>query len=190
MTQEPGQELERFRQYLHLLARLQIGRQLQGKIDPSGIVQVTLLEAYRDWDQLLGQNEGQRAAWLRRVLANNLADELRRWEAAKRDAGRERSLEADLDASSCRLGALLADRGASPSTAAVRQEDAVRLAEALAQLPESQRRAVELHHLHGLALLEVARELNCSKPAVAGLLHRGLKALRRRLTENESDEDE
>jgi RNA polymerase sigma factor (sigma-70 family) len=50
--------------------------------------------------------------------------------------------------------------------------------EELRQLPERQRRAVELRHLKGLAIAEVAAELNCSRSTVVGLLNRGVKGLR------------
>ena len=68
----------------------------------------------------------------------------------------------------------------------MREEDVFRLAQALATLPENQRRAVELHHLKGWSLNEIAAELGSSKPAVAGLLHRGLMKLRELLVEREA----
>ena len=123
----------------------------------------------------------QTAAWLRRILRNNLADELRKRGARKRDAGRERSLDAALDESASRLEGWLAADQSSPSQQAIRHEQWLRLAEAIAGLPEGQRRAVELHHLQGRPLAEIAGELGVSKSAVAGLLHRGVEALRRRL---------
>jgi RNA polymerase sigma factor (sigma-70 family) len=64
-----------------------------------------------------------------------------------------------------------------------RQERLVRLAEALAALPDDQRRAVELKHLEGLTLVEVARCMGRTVPAVAGLLQRGLRGLREHLGE-------
>ena len=54
----------------------------------------------------------------------------------------------------------------------------VRLADAMEALPEDQRRTIELKHLQGLPLVEVARQMNRSVPAVAGLLFRGMRALR------------
>src|SRR5436853_3410737 len=93
---DPGQTLERFREYLHLLARLQLDPRLQGKVDLSGVVQQTLLEAYQARDRLRGQDDSHRAAWLRRALANNLLDEVRKLGTAGRDVARERSLEASL----------------------------------------------------------------------------------------------
>jgi RNA polymerase sigma-70 factor (ECF subfamily) len=180
---EVSEALEQYRDYLHLLARLQVAPRLQARLDLSGVVQMTLLEAHQGLEHLRGSGEGQRAAWLRRILLNNLADELRKLAADKRGQGRERSLEAALAESSARLEAFLAADGPSPSQQAQRQEELLLLARALAALPDSQRRAVELHHLQGLPLAEIAAELGLSKPAVAGLLHRGLQNLRRQLTD-------
>jgi RNA polymerase sigma-70 factor, ECF subfamily len=183
-----GNGLERFRDYLSLLARLQTNLRFQGKVDLSGVVQHTLLEAYQARAQFADFNEGQRAAWLRNALANNLADEIRKVSAGKRDLGRERSLEAALEQSASRVELLLAADQSSPSQRVQRDEQTLRLAQALKQLPEAQRRAVELHHLQGLSLLEVAAELQSTKPAVAGLLHRGLKKLRELLDEPSTSE--
>jgi RNA polymerase sigma-70 factor (ECF subfamily) len=187
MDHESGgqpENLEAYREYLGLLARLQVDSRLRAKIDLSGVVQQTLLEAHQALGQLRGRSEEEMASWLRRILAHNLADEVRKLATGKRDLGRERSLEAALEESSARLEAWLAAEQPSPSHQTVRNEQLLRLARALPQLPEGQRRAVELHHLQGRSLAEVAGELGCSKPAVAGLLHRGLKRLRDLLHED------
>jgi RNA polymerase sigma factor (sigma-70 family) len=75
----------------------------------------------------------------------------------------------------------------SPSARAVRDEELRRLAEALAGLPADQRQAVELHHLHGLPVEEVARTLGRSESATGGLLRRGLKRLRELMREPTGD---
>jgi RNA polymerase sigma-70 factor (ECF subfamily) len=173
-----GQGLERYRAYLHLLARLQVEPRLQGKIDLSGVVQQTLLEAYQSLPKLPQPEAAAKGAWLRRILANNLADEIRKLGRAKRDVARERSLEAALDQSSSRLEGWLAAVQSSPSQQVQRQEQAVRVAEALARLPEAQREALVLQHWHGWSLAEIARHLDRSPAAVAGLLRRGLRLLR------------
>jgi RNA polymerase sigma-70 factor (ECF subfamily) len=180
-AQDPN--LERFRQYLGLLARLQIEPKLQAKVDLSGVVQQTLLEAHLAIGQQRGTSDAQVAAWLKTILVNNLADEIRKHVTSKRDAALERSLDQGLDESSARLGAWLAADQSSPSQRAIRDEQRILLAEAVERLPENQRRAVELHHLRGWSLADVAEALGCTKPAVAGLLHRGLDALRARLNE-------
>ncbi|MFO0811436.1 MAG: sigma-70 family RNA polymerase sigma factor [Gemmataceae bacterium] len=180
---ETGPRFENYRAYLALLARMQTDERLQGKIDLSGVVQQTLLEAHQAADKLAGRTEAEVAGWLRRALANNLADEVRRLSADKRDVGREQSLQAALEQSSARLEAWLAVESSSPSERMERQEQAVRLAAALDGLPENQRRAVELRHLQGKSLADVAAALGCSKAAVVGLLHRGVQKLRDQLGE-------
>jgi len=171
---ERGEGLWRFREYLDLLARMEVGPRLRAGIDLSGMVQETLLDAHRAPAQ--DRTEAQTAAWLRSILLHNLADEARRRGARKRDAARERPLDVP--------GGLRFDPVAdqsSPSRRIVRDEELIGLAEALAGLPEGQRRAVEMHHLEGRPLAEIAEVLETTRPAVAGLLHRGLKALRSRL---------
>ena len=89
----PGWDLQRFREYLYLLARLQLDPRLQARLDPSDVVQQTLLEAYQAGEQFRGRTDAEAVAWLRQALAHNLADALRAFGQAKRDVGRERSLE-------------------------------------------------------------------------------------------------
>ena len=178
------EDLERFRDYLALLARLQVGPGLRDRVDLSGVVQQTLLEAYQEMTRSPRRRGGpETAAWLRSILGHNLADGLRKLAARKRDARRDRPLAAALDDSAARLGSWLESNGSSPSHKVIRQEQALRLAQSLATLPEGQRRAIEMHHLDGLPLAEIAAELGTTKAAVAGLLHRGLKALRAKLDE-------
>jgi RNA polymerase sigma-70 factor, ECF subfamily len=182
---DPGALLEGFRGYLALLARLQLAPQLRGKIDLSGVVQQTLLEAHQAMDQFGRMTAEQQTAWLRKALACNLADEIRKLGTARRDVGRERSLEQALEESSTRLETWLADGQSTPIEQAVRNEQLLQLAEALAQLPEDQRLAVELHHLRGQPVTDVASELGRSEGAAGALLVRGLKKLRQLLTAKE-----
>jgi RNA polymerase sigma-70 factor (ECF subfamily) len=170
-------QFEKYRSYLLLLARLQLDKRWHARIDPSDLVQQTLLDAHARWHQL-GTENAELAAWLRKALANNLADALRNLRRAKRNVSRERSLDAALEASSARLANWLAGDRSSPSQQAVRNEDLLGLADALASLPELQREAIVLHHLQGWSLTDTAHGLNRSDTATAGLLHRGLKKLR------------
>ncbi len=175
-----AENLERFRAYLGLLARIEIAPRLRDKVDLSGVVQQTLLEAHQglNVDARGSKTEAETTAWLRSILSHNLADVLRKLTARKRDIRREWSLENALDQSASRLEHWLAAQQSSPSQHAIRQEELLRMAETLAMLPEGQRRAIELHHLQGWPLAEIAAELETTKAAVAGLLHRGLKNLR------------
>lgn len=170
--------LDGYREYLFLLARTRLDARLRGRLDPSDVVQQTLLEAHRDAEQFRGRTDTERAGWLRQILARNLANAVRDHTRDRRDVGRERSLQASLDESSARLEAFLAAEQSSPSQRADREEQLRRLAIALAALPEGQREAVELRHLHGRPLAEIAARLGRTPAAVAGLLRRGLVQLR------------
>jgi RNA polymerase sigma-70 factor (ECF subfamily) len=176
-----AQTLERYREYLPLLARLHLTPLLQSQLDPSDLVQQTLLQAHQQRHQFRGQSEPELAAWPRTILANNLAGALRRPRRQQRDVALERRLEAELADSSSRLEAWLSSGQSSPSKKAMRHEQLRRLAEALAQLPEEQQRAVELHHLKGRTVPEVAQEIQRSRESVAGLLFRAMKRLRQLL---------
>src|SRR6184192_3268052 len=105
MTQAPIQNhgLEGHREYLHLLARLHLNPRLQSKLDPSDIVQETLLKASANHVQFRGNANGELTAWLRQILVNTLADALRAFGGPKRDV----ALEQALDQSSSRFEALL-----------------------------------------------------------------------------------
>ncbi len=179
-----GPALERFRAYLHLLARLHLDPRLRARLAPSDVVQQTLLQACQGLAGFRG-GDAELAAWLRRILARNLAHAVRDLGRAKRDVARERSLEEAVNASSARLEAWLAAEQSSPSQQAARNEQVLRLAEALADLPEAQREAVVRHYWQGRSLAEIGAELRRTPAAVAGLLHRGLKQLRGRLQELE-----
>ena len=178
--------LERFRPYLLLLARLYAGDRHRAKFDASDVVQQALLEAHRKRDQFRGATEAELAAWLRRVLACELADALRGLGRAKRDAARERAIEAALGEVSSRLGGWPAADQSSPSERAVHNEQLIRLAAALLHLADDQRRAVELKHLQGQSVAAIAATLGKTETAVGGLLRRGMTRLRELLNSNES----
>lgn len=171
-------DLDRFRDYLRLLARLHMGAGLKARVDPSDIVQETLLDAHKGHAQFEGRSDREIMGWLRTTLAHNLADAAKALKKAKRNVALERSLEAALGESTARLGDWLVARQSTPSHRVSREEEALRLAGALAQLPEPQREAVELHHLKGFSLKELAAHLERSEAAAAALLNRGLKGLR------------
>jgi RNA polymerase sigma-70 factor (ECF subfamily) len=180
-----GLRLERFRAYLRLVARLHLDPRLQGKLDPSDVVQQTLLQAHQALKQFRGQTSGELAAWLRQIMARNLAHAVRDLGRDKRDVARERSLEAALAQSSARLEGWLAAEQSSPSERAEGNEQALRLAEALQELPEAQREALVLQHWQGWSLTEIGAHLGRSVEAVAGLIKRGLKQLRLLLQERD-----
>jgi RNA polymerase sigma-70 factor (ECF subfamily) len=167
---------QRYRDYLALLARLQVPPWLRAKLDGSDVLQQTMLEAHRAAGQLEALDEPARLALLRRMLANNCTDLARHFSAGVRDVGRERSLEERLAQSSANLAGWSAD-------GSDRSESPLCLAAALAGLGEEQRQAVELKYLQGHSVAEVATLLGKTESAVGGLLRRGLARLRELMRE-------
>jgi RNA polymerase sigma-70 factor (ECF subfamily) len=177
-------DLNRYRDYLRLLARLHLDPRLCGKVDPSDVVQETLLRAHGKRHQFRGQEAGEVTAWLRKILTNYLAELVREFGRKRRDIGLERSLASALDDSSARLESWLADRGSSPSGRAIRHEQVLRLAAALENLPPDQRTAVDLRYLKGLAVTAIAGIMERSDTAVSMLLRRGVDQLRELLADD------
>jgi RNA polymerase sigma-70 factor (ECF subfamily) len=177
-----GQLLELYRSYLTLLARLQIGRRLQGKVDPADLVQETFLRAARDLAQFRGTTEEEWAGWLRQILAARLGDLVRHYcGTQRRDVRLERELAVELDQSSNILDQGLVAKLSSPSHQAARREQAVLLAEALEKLPDDYREVLILHHLEECKFPEVARRMGRTVEGVKKLWARALARLRRSL---------
>ncbi len=174
-----GRLLDLYRQYLGLLARMQIGRRLQGKLDASDLVQEAFLDAHRHFADFRGTNESQLLRWLRRILAAKITDQWRRYLGAKqRDVRQEQAVVADLDRSSALLTVGLAASVSSPSQQASSREQAVLLADALSRLPDHYRDVLILRHLEGLPFPQVASRMGRSVDSVEKLWLRALGRLR------------
>jgi RNA polymerase sigma-70 factor (ECF subfamily) len=177
-----GQLLELYRNYLALLARAQIQRHLQGRVDASDVVQETFPAAHRDFGRFRGTTEGELVSWLRQIMAARLANLVRHHVGAKRrDVRLEQRLADQLEQSSCALCRGLVDRQPSPSQQAARREKAVLLADALKALPPDYAEVIVLHHLEGLSFPEVAGRMERSTGSVEKLWVRALVRLRRNL---------
>jgi RNA polymerase sigma-70 factor (ECF subfamily) len=172
-----GDGLGRFRAYLRFLAEVEIDTRLRKKIDPSDIVQETLLKAIRSIDGLRGESDAQVAAWLRSILARKLANAIRDLGRDRRDYRREESLDVALERSSERLRGLFSS-DSTGSQVFERNQVLVRISEALSALPEDQRKAIVLRHLQEMSLDDMSSAMDRTPAAVAGLLRRGLKSLR------------
>jgi RNA polymerase sigma-70 factor, ECF subfamily len=174
-----GQLLEHFRNYLALLARMQIGRRLQGKVDAADLVQESFLAAHRDFGQFRGKTEAEFVSWLRQILAAKVIDLVRRYcSTQRRDVRLERQLADELDQSSRAMGLVLVAKHSSPSQQAVRREQAVLLADALKSLPADYAEVIILHHLEGRSFPEVARLMSRSLDSVKKLWVRALARMR------------
>src|SRR5512143_2075646 len=104
-------DLECYRGYLRLLVQLDLDPRLGSKLDLSGVVQQSLLEAHQGQGELRSQDEHIVLAWLRQILARSLLDEVRRVKRAGFDATRDQSL----NELSSRVEASLAAEQSSPS---------------------------------------------------------------------------
>ena len=195
VTDQVGQLLEAYRDYLRLLATTMIDNKLRARISASDLVQETMLGAYRDFSQFRGDNERQLLAWLRQILINRLHVFVQQHVLAeKRDVRREISLEemgAALARSTAnlRVGMFLADREPSPSANVIRRENAVRLADHLTQMPPEYRDVIVLRNLRGLSFDEVAGQMNRSSGAVRMLWLRAIRRLRDQMGDGEEENE-
>jgi RNA polymerase sigma-70 factor, ECF subfamily len=177
-----GQLLELYRNYLSLLAQVQIGRRLQGKVDAADAVQETFLEAHRNFAIFRGTTEAEFIVWLRKILAARLSNLVRRYLGTKaRDARLERAVTLGMDESSAALDHQLVSPLDSPSQHAARRERAVMLADALSRLPADYREVIVLRHLEGIAFNQIACRMERSEDSVQKLWVRGLARLRREM---------
>ncbi len=174
-------DLERFRSYLGLHARAHLHPLVRRKLDPSDLVQQTLLEAHRDQDRFRGKDQAERAAWLRRILLHNVANAVRDLKRQKRDVGRENSLADAVQRTCLRLESFLVDQQKSPSEVAMMNEGLFEMAASVEALPETQQLAIVLRYWYSLPLAEIAERMERTPASVAGLLHRGMAQLRETL---------
>jgi RNA polymerase sigma-70 factor (ECF subfamily) len=180
-----NQALEKYRAYLETLTFIQIDPRLRGKFGLSDIIQVTLDEATRTVERIEAMDPEEQKRLLRRMLVNNLRDDIDRWRTKGRDVLREVSLGEAAEQSSCRLRDWIAAEESTPSGKLIKQEEALRVLAALSQLPEREREALILQQYHGWTLAHIAEHLGCTTGAVAGLHARGLKRLRELLSDLE-----
>jgi RNA polymerase sigma-70 factor, ECF subfamily len=172
------------RNYALILARMQVESRFQGKLDPSDLVQQSMLEAYRAFDTFHGRTGAEWLVWLRRILQHNATDQARHFGGTdKRQINREVSL--DHWAGGGSSGAFpepeAGDR--SPSECMLLQERELLVADALARLPEDYREVIVLRNLQGMQFDEVAGRMKRSRPAVQMLWMRALRKLQEVLEE-------
>jgi RNA polymerase sigma-70 factor (ECF subfamily) len=176
-----GRLLEAQRAALHRLAKRQLDGRVAVRVDPSDVIQQTFLEAHRSFPQFAGQGPRELVAWLQGILGHKVAGAIRDHALLqKRDVRRDRSID-DSGGDAGPLKQQLDAGFSTPSQKAIRGEEVQRLTQALTLLPDDQREAVRLRHLEGWALADIARHLGRTPAATAGLIKRGMQALRHRL---------
>ena len=175
-----GSLLEGHRAYLKMLARMQIGRLLQSKLDADDLLQEAFLRAHQAISRFRGTTGEEFLSWLRGILAHALADQIRRYYGTgQRDPKLERALEFEFECSSERFVRALAAPTSSPSRRAVRHEQAVQLAQAMERLPSSSREVLLLRHFQELSFPEIASRMGRTVDSVKNLWIRALGRLRR-----------
>jgi RNA polymerase sigma-70 factor (ECF subfamily) len=176
-TEALGELLQAWRDYLLLLANEELDSVLSPKGGASDLVQETFLEAQRDIGRFAGSTQGEWVRWLRTILEHNMANFRRGYLATeKRDVLREVPFGEGDDRSRFGAEPFVADTQ-TPSACAVAGEQQLRLEQAIARLPESQRRVIELRHREGLSFAEIGRQLGRSAEAARKLWSRAIKRL-------------
>jgi RNA polymerase sigma-70 factor, ECF subfamily len=184
-----GDLLNRFRPYLNVIAQRLLDERLQGRMDFADVVQTTFLEASRDFHGFRGESVESFLAWLRNILRNNVSTIHQQHLAAqKRSARKEIVLRVSSESGGSSLGMadIVPSDSSTPSQRLMRDEAAVVLASCLEQIPESQREAIRMRYLEGMSLKEISDRVSKSEMAVAGLLKRGLRALREQMTDRQN----
>lgn len=172
-----GELLELYRNYLRLVARALISTALRVKLDPSDLVQETFLKAHREFGQFAGRSEPELVGWLRKILVNSLANEVKHHRRQARDHRRQESLEVLLDRSGQTIQQALATSLGSPSEQAARREQAVLLADALNELPADYREVFIRRTLEHIPFEAIAADMGRSAGAVRMLWTRAVKRL-------------
>jgi RNA polymerase sigma-70 factor (ECF subfamily) len=174
-----GRLMARYLTYLTLLARVEIGKRLQGKLDPADLVQDTFLEAHRHFSAFRGTTEPEFVGWLRKIMAGVLANTIRRYFGTKaRDPRLEQDLQVGIDQSSCIMAAQLVSPSSSPSESASRREQSVLFADALDKLPDDYREVIVLRHLEGLTFAGVSERMGRTVDSVEKIWLRAIAKLR------------
>ncbi len=172
------------RSYLEIVARAQVETWLRAKVDASDIVQETMMEAFRDFEHFGGKSEQEWLGWLRRILAHNVADFVRRYRGtAKRQARREVPIRGARDSTAAFGVAEPAAPCATPSQAYLQIDTELRVTAALATLPDDYQEVIVLRNLERLPFNEVAQRMERTRPAVQMLWMRAIKKLQEAMGE-------
>ncbi len=174
-----GRLLDSFRNYLMILAYDQIDRRVRGKADASDVVQDTFLYVHQAFSEFRGTTIGELLNWVRSILASKMTDLIRMYcDTQRRDVRLERRLAEELDQTSCAVNALAAS-DLSPSGEVAQREQAILVADAIAELPPDYREVIILRHFRELTFPEISQTMQRSEGSVKKLWVRALTRLRR-----------
>jgi RNA polymerase sigma-70 factor (ECF subfamily) len=175
-----GPLLQQFRQYLLVVAREELGDQLQAKVGPSDLVQDTFVEAQRVFARFTSDSPEELRHWLRAILRNKVADCQRHFlETEKRQVSRELTLGSD--SSQPQPAGGLADPSPSPSGAAAHQEQLDGLLQALERLPAHYQQVLRWRYWEKLSYAEIGQRLGRSEDAARMLWARAVEHLQKEM---------
>jgi RNA polymerase sigma-70 factor, ECF subfamily len=180
-----GQLFDRYRSFLLLLAQSRIGARLAVRCDPEDVVQQTFAEAHKAFSNFKGATEPEFSAWIKRIHYHNLDELVRKHVLVEKQSVRRESQRLDdFDGSASFCWNEPVANQSTCSQRMIRGEKALRLAELFQLLPDMQRAALRLRYLEGWPVEKIAAELDRSVAATAGLLKRGLQAMRNRMSQD------
>src|SRR5215471_12934630 len=177
----PGELFQHYRARLRQMVRLRLDRRLQGRVDPSDVLQEAYLDIARRAPEYAANPGMPLYLWLRFLTGQRLVALHRHHLGAQmRDAGCEVSLHrgAIPQASSASLAAQLLGRLTSPTQAAIRAEMQLRLQEVLNSMDPIDREVLVLRHFEELSNSETAEVLGIQKSAASNRYVRALKRLK------------
>ncbi len=170
-VQALGFLLESYRPYVRVLVRTLHRNRLQSRLDDSDLIQDALLQVQQSFASFRGQTVGEFVSFLHLVVVRSTGHTLQgHLDAARRDVRREQPIED--------VSGLVDPQAGSPSSAAIRQEQAVRMANGLARLPDDMQRVLLGRHVDGFSYAELAVQLGRSEGATRVLYTRALRRLR------------
>jgi RNA polymerase sigma-70 factor, ECF subfamily len=176
-----GELLTRYQERLRTMVALRLDRRLQGRIDPSDILQEAYLQASLQLADYLKNPTMPFFLWLRLVTGQRMVALHRHHLGTQaRDAGREVSLYRGAlpEASSAALAAQLLGQETRPSEAAMRAELSIRLQEALNTMDPLDREVLVLRHFEQLSNTEIAQVLAIRESAASKRYVRALERLK------------
>lgn len=177
-----GRVLESCRSFLLRLAHRRMDRSIQAKVGASDLVQITFLEADRDFAGFHGHSRGELRAWLATLLRNNALSLRRWWYRLRRTPNRECSLF--LQGSEVMPGSTLPTAAPSPAQAASQAETLARVRQAIERLPADYRTVLNLRYEEGLAFEEVGQRMNRTANAARKLWVKAIERLQQQLRES------
>jgi RNA polymerase sigma-70 factor (subfamily 1) len=184
-----GEICDQYRNYLRVVVRAELKSRLKERVELSDVVQEVLVEVVRQFPSFTGENETALLGWMRRLIAQKLADLGRFHKRLKRGGGVfPVSLDHELDLSGYRKVQeggkvrgrdVLALSQTSPSEAASLREQMGLLTGTLARLPTSEAEVLWLHHAEGLSFSTISERLGLSRKRIRVIWAKGLRSLRR-----------